>query len=98
LAESFTPELRSGEVKALMNDWELPMMNLFAVFPAGRLASAKARAFALVCRAVHDRKAAGAIDHGEPGLFNIADPGDAVSTQKAMAQLGWRADFRIEAK
>jgi nucleoside-diphosphate-sugar epimerase len=39
-----------------------------------------------------------AIDHGEPGLFNIADPGDAVSTQKAMAQLGWRADFRIEAK
>jgi len=29
-----------------MNDWELPMMNLFAVFPAGRLASAKARAFA----------------------------------------------------
>jgi hypothetical protein len=46
LAESFTPELRSGEVKALMNDRELPMMNLFAVFPAGRLASAKARAFA----------------------------------------------------
>ena len=46
MAESFTPELRSGEVKALMNDRELPMMNLFAVFPAGRLASAKARAFA----------------------------------------------------
>jgi len=38
-----------------------------------------------------------AIDHGEPGLFNIADPSDAVSTQKAMAELGWRADFRIEA-
>ncbi|MGB3581374.1 MAG: NAD(P)-dependent oxidoreductase [Roseiarcus sp.] len=38
-----------------------------------------------------------AIDHGEPGLFNIADPSGAVSTQKAMAQLGWRADFRIEA-
>ena len=39
-----------------------------------------------------------AIDHGEPGLFNIADPSDAVSTQKAIAQLGWRADFRIEPK
>ena len=38
-----------------------------------------------------------AIDHGEPGLFNIADPNDAVSTQKAMTQLGWRADFRIAA-
>ena len=38
-----------------------------------------------------------AIDHGEPGLFNIADPSDAVSTQKAMTQLGWRADFRIAA-
>jgi len=37
-----------------------------------------------------------AVDHGEPGLFNIADPGDAVSTQKAVSQLGWRADFRIE--
>ena len=31
------------------------------------------------------------------GLFNIADPSDAVSTQKAIAQLGWRADFRIVA-
>jgi len=38
-----------------------------------------------------------AIDHGEPGLFNIADPSDAVSTQKAISQLGWRADFRIAA-
>jgi hypothetical protein len=35
-----------GRGQGWMNDWELPMMNLFAVFPAGRLASAKARAFA----------------------------------------------------
>ena len=52
-------------------------------------------------RAVHVDAAAyanlRALDSGEPGLFNIADPGDAVSTQKAMAQLGWRADFRIAA-
>jgi nucleoside-diphosphate-sugar epimerase len=38
-----------------------------------------------------------AIDHGEPGFFNIADPSGEVSTDKAMAELGWRADFRIEA-
>jgi nucleoside-diphosphate-sugar epimerase len=38
-----------------------------------------------------------AIDHGEPGAFNIADPSGELSTQKAIAELGWRADFRIEA-
>jgi nucleoside-diphosphate-sugar epimerase len=38
-----------------------------------------------------------AIDHGEAGIFNIADPSDEVSTRKATAELGWRADFRIEA-
>jgi nucleoside-diphosphate-sugar epimerase len=38
-----------------------------------------------------------AIDHGEVGLFNIADPSDELSTEKAAAQLDWRADFRIEA-
>ena len=38
-----------------------------------------------------------AIDHGEPGAFNIADPGSEVSSENAIAELGWRADFRIEA-
>jgi hypothetical protein len=37
-----------------------------------------------------------AVDHGEAGLFNIADPSDELSTEKAAAELGWRADFRIE--
>jgi hypothetical protein len=37
-----------------------------------------------------------AIDHGEPGLFNLADPDDKVSTDKASPALGWRADFRME--
>ncbi len=40
--------------------------------------------------------AALAIDHGEPGIFNIADPGSEVSSQKSIAELGWRADFRIK--
>ena len=37
-----------------------------------------------------------AIDRGEPGTFNIADPNDEVSTDKATAALGWRADFRMD--
>jgi nucleoside-diphosphate-sugar epimerase len=37
-----------------------------------------------------------AIDHGEPGAFNVADPNDEVSTDKATAALGWRADFRVD--
>jgi nucleoside-diphosphate-sugar epimerase len=37
-----------------------------------------------------------AIDHGDPGAFNIADPNDDVSTDKATAALGWRGDFRMD--
>jgi nucleoside-diphosphate-sugar epimerase len=37
-----------------------------------------------------------AIDHGEPGVFNIADLNVEVSTVKARAALGWRADFRMD--
>jgi nucleoside-diphosphate-sugar epimerase len=39
-----------------------------------------------------------AIDHGAPGAFNVADPSQEVATQKATAELGWRADYRIEGK
>jgi DNA-binding transcriptional LysR family regulator len=42
----FTPELKSGAVRALLTDWRLPTVELWALFPAGRQASAKARAFA----------------------------------------------------
>jgi len=42
----FTPELRSGRVRAVLEDWSLPSIDLWAVFPTGRQASAKARAFA----------------------------------------------------
>lgn len=42
----FWPELLSGEVMRVLEDWELPSIDLWAVFPTGRLASAKARAFA----------------------------------------------------
>jgi transposase len=41
-----TPELASGAVQRLLRDWSLPPIDLWAVFPTGRLASAKARAVA----------------------------------------------------
>ena len=41
----FDPELASGEVRPVLTDWELPETDLWVVFSAGRLASAKARAF-----------------------------------------------------
>ncbi|WP_455926745.1 LysR family transcriptional regulator [Pseudomonas capeferrum] len=41
----FTPELASGEVVAVLGDWALPELDLWAIFPTGRMASAKARAF-----------------------------------------------------
>lgn len=42
----FAPELTDGTVQRVLEDWELPPIDLWAVFPTGRLASAKARAFA----------------------------------------------------
>lgn len=42
----FTSELESGTVQAVLTDWYLPPVELWAMFPAGRQASAKARAFA----------------------------------------------------
>jgi DNA-binding transcriptional LysR family regulator len=42
---AFSPELRSGKVVAILEDWALPPDNLSAVYPTGRLASTKARAF-----------------------------------------------------
>lgn len=42
----FAPELADGSVVRVLEDWTLPDIDLWAVFPTGRLASAKARAFA----------------------------------------------------
>ncbi len=41
----FAPELANGAVSEVMKDWTLPNLDLWAVFPTGRMASAKARAF-----------------------------------------------------
>jgi DNA-binding transcriptional LysR family regulator len=42
---AFTPELKSGAVVSVMDDWMLPTISLSAVYPTGRLASTKARQF-----------------------------------------------------
>ncbi len=42
---SFAPELTSGEVVSALDDWSLPPIVLSAVYPTGRMASSKARAF-----------------------------------------------------
>jgi DNA-binding transcriptional LysR family regulator len=44
-SEWMFPELTSGAVVAVLRDWTLPPMQLWAVFPTGRRVSAKARAF-----------------------------------------------------
>ena len=41
----FAPEMASGEVRTVLDGWHLPNLDLWAVFPTGRMASAKARAF-----------------------------------------------------
>ncbi|MBS1102105.1 LysR family transcriptional regulator [Gluconobacter sp. Dm-62] len=49
----FEPELKSGAVVRCLTSWSLPPVDLWAVYPSGRLTSAKARAFAdFVSRAV----------------------------------------------
>ena len=39
------PELASGSVVPVLTDWSLPLADLWALYPSGRLPTAKARAF-----------------------------------------------------
>ena len=41
----FSPELQAGDVKQVLGDWSLPPVDLWAVFPSGRMVNAKSRAF-----------------------------------------------------
>jgi DNA-binding transcriptional LysR family regulator len=42
----FAPELKSGVAVSVLENWSLPSVGLWVVYPTGRQASAKARAFA----------------------------------------------------
>jgi DNA-binding transcriptional LysR family regulator len=41
----FARELKSGEVASVLSEWSLPPMDLWVIYPSGRLTNAKARAF-----------------------------------------------------
>jgi DNA-binding transcriptional LysR family regulator len=41
----FAPELASGAVIPVLKEWSLPAMELWVIYPSGKLTSAKARAF-----------------------------------------------------
>jgi DNA-binding transcriptional LysR family regulator len=41
----FAPELESGEVVPVLDDWTLPPIDLWVIYPSGRLTSTKARTF-----------------------------------------------------
>lgn len=41
----FAPELESGEVVSVLGEWSLPSMDLWVIYPSGRLTSTKARVF-----------------------------------------------------
>jgi DNA-binding transcriptional LysR family regulator len=41
----FAPELESGDVVSVLDQWTLPPMDLWVIYPSGRLTSTKARTF-----------------------------------------------------
>lgn len=41
----FAPEIANGGVKVVLQDWQLPRINLWALFPAGRTTTTKTRVF-----------------------------------------------------
>jgi len=41
----FAPELADGTVQTVLTEWTLPPIDIWAVFPSGRMATTKARAF-----------------------------------------------------
>lgn len=47
----FSPELASGAVLSVLPEWSLPGIDLWAVYPTGRMVTAKARAFVEFVRA-----------------------------------------------
>ena len=63
----FSPELASGKVQAELTDWILPPVDLWAVFPSGRLVTARARVFVAFVEEALAQSAS-----GQPGTSSSA--------------------------
>jgi DNA-binding transcriptional LysR family regulator len=50
----FASELASGAVREVLPEWQLPPVDLWAVYPSGRMVSARARAFVAFVKAAID--------------------------------------------
>jgi DNA-binding transcriptional LysR family regulator len=73
----FAPELVSGEVRAVLTDWLLPPLDCWALFPTGRLVTAKARAFADFVQAELGRTSLSSAPPPSRGDVRDADAGIA---------------------
>jgi DNA-binding transcriptional LysR family regulator len=58
----FAPEIADGTVKVVIQDWGLPRIDLWAVFPAGRTVTVKARTFASFVQEILNPSSGGAND------------------------------------
>lgn len=70
----FASELESGLVQPVLTDWSLPPIELWALFPTGRLANSKARHFAEFVRSKLDGNAASAFTKGRRAGIEPAPP------------------------
>jgi DNA-binding transcriptional LysR family regulator len=69
---NFAPELAAGIVRPVLLDWELPKLELHAVFPTGRMASAKTREFVTFVESC--------IPTASPSTFNEAASGELAAS------------------
>jgi DNA-binding transcriptional LysR family regulator len=74
----FAPELKSGKVVPALTDWTLRDIDLWAIFPTGRQASAKARAFAAFIEQRLFGRASGS-DGGRAAVDDEIDPGNVAA-------------------
>jgi DNA-binding transcriptional LysR family regulator len=90
----FAPELACGAVRAVLAEWILPASDLWAVFPTGRMASAKARAFVAFVKAeLHKQQSLDRNDEHE-----ICPPAENRRRQLAFTSHRWHEAMEATAR
>jgi DNA-binding transcriptional LysR family regulator len=85
----FAPELRAGIVTSVLQDWALPPVDLWAVFPSGRQVNAKARAFV----GFIEQEMASAVEFAVTPTGAAIDPTDEVADLHVTRRtIPWRPD------